>query len=360
MSAPQPPAAPGLRIATIGGVPVHLGWSWFLLAAVITFVFGRQLSESTSAGYLIGVGYALVLLVAVLVHEGAHALAARSFGITVHRVVADFLGGHTAFESAGLSAGRSAVIAAAGPGANLALALGAWLAHLVVADGVAGLVLSGIIWINGLLAVFNLLPALPLDGGQLLEAGVWGATGRRSSGMVVAGWGGRILTVGLAYWVLVRPVLAGQSPSMFSVAWGLLLGSVIWRGASRSIAVGRVRGLMEGRSVRSVATPVILVPPHTPVSEIAWGSAAVLVLDPSLGLLWAGHPAPEVPAATPVSAVSSPVPATAVVTAGPEADLWSIVPALQSTGTVVLVDSGQVWGAVTTSGLNEALVRPRA
>lgn len=362
MSDPSLPKAPGLRIATIGGVPVHLGWSWFLLAAVITVMFGAQLAEQTTWGYAIGIGYALVLLVAVLVHEGSHALAARSFGIAVHRVVADFLGGHTAFDARGLTAGRSASIAAAGPLANLTLAGLAWTAGGLVTGEVLELLLAGVAWINLLLAIFNLLPALPLDGGQLLEAAVWGATGRRSAGMVVAGWGGRVLTVAIAFWVLARPLLAGERPSTISVIWGLLLASVIWRGAGQAIAVGRLRGLMEGVPVGAVARPVTVVPPDTLVGDLPRTGLPVLATDATHRLLILSPPPGGVPADTPVSAVSVPVPAGAVIEAAPGADLWTVFPALQASGVghAVVVDQGRVWGLVTVEEMGQVLARGRS
>lgn len=363
MSSPSTAKGPGLKVASIAGVPVFLGWSWFLLAAVITVMFGGQLAQRTSYGYLIGLGYAVFLLVAVLAHEGAHAVAARGFGITVHRVVADFLGGHTAFDARSLTAGRSAAIAIAGPLANGALALIGWVGLGLTSSDVVSLICTGLLWINLLLAAFNLLPGLPLDGGQLVEAAVWAATGRRSSGMIVAGWGGRVLTVVVAAWVLARPLLAGQSPSLVTVAWGLLLSSVIWRGGSNAIAVGRARRFTEGRTVGEVAVPVVLVLPTTPLGDIVdlRSSRVVLTHDPSLGLLWVSHPRErqDAPQQVPVTAVATRVPAGSLVEVGPEGELWSALAPLSSPGVerVLLVRDGQIWGALTAADVTEAVSR---
>lgn len=364
MAHPHPGRAPGLRILSIGGVPVHIGWSWFLLAAVITVVFGAQLAERTRFGYAIGVSYAVLLLVAVLAHEGAHALAARSFRIPVHRIVADFLGGHTAFDGRSLTPMRAAVIAAAGPLANGALGLLGVALQAVVTDPVVGLVLAGVAWINLLLAAFNLLPGLPLDGGQVVEAIVWGLTGRRSAGMIVAGWGGRVLTLVIAWWALVRPLAAGVQPSLYTVLWAFLLGSVIWRGGTQAITVGRVRAALDGIRIAQVAAPATVLPASATVADLTLmpPAGAVFVTDPALGLLRVTHPPDGVPDATPVSALATPVPAEAVVEVAVDADVWGAFPALQAQGggVVVLTDRGRVWGVLTAALLEAHLGVARA
>ena len=73
---------------------------------------------------------------------------------------------------------------------------------------------------------------MPLDGGQVVESLVWKATGDRNKGAVVAGWCGRVLTVLLVLWFFVRPLAQGESIG-FSTIWVLVIGSVLWTGASR-------------------------------------------------------------------------------------------------------------------------------
>ena len=352
---------PGLKVATIGGVPVHISWSWFLLAAVIIVLTGARLDDRTPHAYLIGAGYALSLLIAVLVHEGAHALAARSLGIPVHRVVADFLGGHTAFASTGLTALRSAIIAASGPLANALLGGAAWVGIEIVESPVAGLVLLGVAWVNLLLAAFNLLPGLPLDGGQLVEAAVWGVTGRRSKGMIAAGWGGRLVAAVIVFWLVVRPLLSGVTPDTFTLVWAVLLISVIWRGASQAIAVGRSRGLLEGVTVRAAAQRVHLVSVGTQVGELRGTPASVVTLigDHPDGWLWVppGAVSDVVPDTAPLSSVASPVPARAICAAAPDGELWGVLTSMYEgrIGLAVLSHEGNVWGAITAQHLDAVL-----
>lgn len=364
MPEPRTAPSPGLRIATIGGVPVHLGWSWFLLAAVITVLFGSQLAGRTSLGYAIGFVYALFLLLAVLVHEGAHAVTARSLGIPVHRVVADFLGGHTAFDATSLTPLRAGLIAAAGPVANLALAGVGFVGGQLSTSPLAVLVLSGVTWINLLLAAFNLLPGLPLDGGQVLESIVWGVTGKRSAGMVAAGWAGRVLAVGIVAWVLVRPLLMGASPSLTTMLWGGLLASVIWRGASAALQGGQARRAIDGITIGSVAQRIHLVRPDTPVGEVHVPAGSVLLAGTGpqdLLLITAPDDSAPIPGNTPVSALGVRVPPEAIVESAPDSDLIATLAGLHHGGAnlVVLTTNGRPWGITTSREVGALLDRPR-
>ncbi len=349
---------PGLKVATIAGVPVHLAWSWFALAAAISLWFGLGAAGGSAAGFLVGLGYALFLLAAVLVHEGAHAGVARALGIPVHRVVADFLGGHTAFDARGLTAGRSALIALAGPVGNLTFAALVWLGGQGVGAGVLHLVLAGAAWINLLLAAFNLLPGLPLDGGQLVEAMVWGATGRRSRGMVAAGWGGRVLAVALGLWFLGRPLIEGTPPDTVVWLWALLLGSTIWRGGSAAIARGAALAGVDGITLGTVAAPAVLLPVDTPLSQaLATGRVAVGLDEtgrPTLVLVaWEGHDPRALPQHTPMAAVMRRIPDGNAVEAGPSDPVTIALAAMATSrvGLAVLCADGVPWGVVSADAV---------
>lgn len=94
---------PGLKIATLRGVPVYIGRTWPLIASVIVALFGPQVHrlhpEWGLGGYLLALAYAVLLLVSVLFHEAAHALAGQACGYRVNRIVADLWGGHTTYDT---------------------------------------------------------------------------------------------------------------------------------------------------------------------------------------------------------------------------------------------------------------------
>ena len=121
----------GIPLGRIAGVPVVLAYSWFIIAAFTVIVYGPVLEGRNPAlgvaAYVIAFGYALLLLISVLVHELAHALTARIYGWPTEKIVLNLWGGHTQFESFTATPGRSVLVALAGPAANFVLAGGAWL-----------------------------------------------------------------------------------------------------------------------------------------------------------------------------------------------------------------------------------------
>ena len=347
-----------MRIARVGGVPVYLAPSWFLIAAVIVAIVATPyFPDRVVTGIGIGVVQALLLLVSVLVHEAAHAVTARLFRMPVIRIVANLWGGHTSFEAARSTPGRLAAIAAAGPAANALLALVAWVALLASSGDRLSALLTGLVIINGSLAVLNFLPGMPLDGGQVVESLVWKATGNRNRGSVVAGWCGRVLTVLLVLWFFVRPLAEGR-PIGFETIWVLVVGSVLWSGASDSIRRGRSLSTLQRIRLGSVTRPVTVLPGSTPVQAGVDLDTHVVVLDdrgvPCLMLLDTGE---ELPAWAPLSAVVTRLPDQNVLEVSPDDDVEAVVLAMQTTGvgTVVLTQAGQAYGVVDGPTLSAAL-----
>lgn len=233
----------GWQVAAPGGVPVILAPSWLVLFALVIAAFGPRVRDELPAlgpvgAYALAAGYGVALLVSVLVHEAAHAVAARSVGARVGRVVVDLFGGHTVYDATDLTPATTAVVAAAGPIGNAVLAV-AGFAALRHVDGVVFLMVMAVVATNVALAVFNLLPAHPLDGGALLAAAVWGLTGRRGSGLVVSGWAGRALVVVVMLVTIGRPLLAGEHPPVLMLLWVAAVGAMMWQAAGRAVQDGR-------------------------------------------------------------------------------------------------------------------------
>ncbi len=269
-------AAPGWKVGHVAGVPVHVSQSWLLIAALVTFLFGQQLAPGLGgAGYLVAFGYAVALFLAVLVHEAAHAVAARAVGLPPTHIVITFWGGHTQFESEAASAGRSVLVAVVGPLANGVLALlsflvsGAFSTDTLDGGAVAGRLLLAFTITNVFLAVFNLLPGLPLDGGRVLEALVWRITGSRSTGTVVAAWAGRVVAV-LAIAYALLPLLQGRPLRLFTVVWAALIGAMLWSAAGQALKGAQIRSRAERLDL------AVLVRPAVPVAS---GSTLAVLAD---------------------------------------------------------------------------------
>jgi Zn-dependent protease len=265
----QPPARRSLRegipLGRIGGVPVILAYSWFVIAAFTVAAYGPVLAFRNPAlgagAYYVAFAYALLLLVSVLVHELAHALTAKMYGWPSEKIVLNLWGGHTQFESFTATPGRSVLVALAGPAANFAMAGATWLVVSALhPTGVADILTNIFLWANLVIGIFNVLPGLPLDGGRLVESAVWKATGSHAKGTIAAGWGGRIIVIALALWFVALPLLRGGEPDTSTLLITVLVCGFLWMGASGSIQQGRLRSRLHLVSAAALAEPAVGLP----------------------------------------------------------------------------------------------------
>jgi Zn-dependent protease len=243
---------------------------------VIVVLIGPQLGRAdrgASYGYLVALGYALLLLVSVLVHEVAHALAARWTGHPVDRIVADVWGGHTVYDATRSRPGTTALIAVVGPLANLVLAGVGYLLLPLVPGGTPRLLLGIVTMANLLVGLFNLLPGLPLDGGQIVSSLVWKATGSKGRGLVAAGWLGRIIAAGGVVLLVVLPLMRRESLDQTTFIWTLIIAAFLWVGASSAIRSGRIHEATSG-PVEQVLDPALLVPSASTVADAVAKAAA--------------------------------------------------------------------------------------
>jgi Zn-dependent protease/CBS domain-containing protein len=372
--------APGLRLVTIGGVPVYIGRSWPVIALIIVATFGPSVADSPLdlglGAYAVALAFAVLLLVSVLAHEAAHAVVATRAGYQVHRVVADLWGGHTAYEASGARPGASALVAIAGPAANALLALVGWLAMPAVpAGGVTSLLVGAIVYTNAFVAAFNLLPGLPLDGGFLVESLVWRITGSRESGLIAAGWCGRVVTVLVVFWFMGWPLLNGRQLDLFSLVWALFIGSFLWVGATNAIRSGRGSRLLGAIRIDSVWRPAASLPARASAAQALAlrtsgpGGTLVVIEDDwrrAIGLLddEALRAIPEQSlGGVAVTAVLRRQPDGWVVEATPDQSVAAVVMAMQQLGigaVGVRGPEGRIDGIVLAGDLEAALSRKPA
>lgn len=262
---------PGVVLFRPFGIPVHVTASWLIVAALITLVYGQLVEGRLLLGagsYALAFIFAVLLYASVLVHELAHSVVARAYGLPVRRIVLYVLGGVSEIEREAPTPGREFWIAFAGPALSLLLAAGFFgLSLFTDPFSVSGELLFQLWLANMLVGVFNLLPGLPLDGGRLLRAGVWKLTGRPLTGSVAAAWGGRILALFVAALPLLVAWSAGGAPSPWALVWGLVLGGFMWKGAGEALRVARVRARVPGLRARSLARAAVLVRTDTPLAE---------------------------------------------------------------------------------------------
>lgn len=280
------------------GVPVYVAPSWFLVAALITWVFGGQLDrvlpELGTARYLVALFFAIAFYASVLVHELAHTVVALRYKLPVRRIQLQFFGGVSEIEKESETPGREFLLAFVGPLLSLVLAGVFYVGMMFVAPGtVPGVLLAGLMVSNLLVAAFNLLPGLPLDGGRMLRAVVWKITGRPMSGTVAAAWVGRALAVitliGLP--LLTHTGTFGNNPGdlsgMDTITDALLaaiLAAIIWTGAGNSLRMARLREHLPELCARTLTRRAVPVEAATPLSEALRraneaGARALVVVD---------------------------------------------------------------------------------
>lgn len=260
-----------MRIGTIAGIPVRIRSSWFLVAGVIAVLMAPRI-EVVAPGlggltYVAGLAFAVLLYLSVLLHEVSHALAALSFGMKVRSVELHFLGGVTEIEEEASTARREAVVAVVGPLTSLAIGGLAWLMLPLVPYGLVQLTLQGLASANILIGVLNLMPGLPLDGGRVLRALVWGATRRPLTATLVAGWAGRVLAaLTLTLPFVIAGIVDGE-PRTIDMVFAVILAAFLWTGASQAIGAARLRARLPGLLARRLARRAIAVAHDLPLGE---------------------------------------------------------------------------------------------
>ncbi|MET8162028.1 site-2 protease family protein [Sphaerisporangium sp. NPDC005289] len=367
---PQRPASPGLRMGSPFGIPIYVSPTWLIVAAFITYTFQPVVADhlpgrTTFTTYLVAFVFAVFLYISVLLHELAHCVMARHFGLPVRRITLYMLGGVSEIEREPETPSREFLVAFVGPLVSLGLAAAGFAVSLVVPAETIPYVLILQLWVSNLIVgVFNLLPGLPLDGGRMLRAGVWKLTRNSVTGTKAAAWFGRGLAVALVVLTLGSSWVTEQEPDWGQVLWSVLLASFIWMGASQSLQVAKVRARMPHLQARTLARRAIAVTAEVPLAEAMRRAreaqaGAMVVVDHD------GHPTAIVNeaavAATPeqrrpwvsVGALSRSLEPSLVLPADLAGE--SLIDAMRETpsGEYLLVErGGDVYGVLVTADVN--------
>lgn len=355
--------AKGWVIGHAAGTRIVLRPGAVLLVAVITVLFGPTVGalrpDLGSSAYLVAAGFGVLLLGSVLLHELAHALVARRLGMDVPEIAVTLLGGHTQIAGA-TTPGADALVAVVGPATNGAIAVIAALVLPTLPPGVPALLVLLLAYANGFVAVLNLLPGLPLDGGRLLEALVWRMTGRRATGTLIGAWAGRALAVGLVLAAVGIPYLLGQVPDLVAVMWAALVALILWTGAGPFLVAVRRERAVTALNLADLVRPVHVVPVGTRVADL---DGETVVVDDGVVV---GYVDQAAAAAVPaehrgdaeVGSVLVPVPAVALVqvTLTGRPALQAATHAARASTVLVAVDAhGTVHGLIRVDDVVAAL-----
>lgn len=247
----------GWQLFSIRGIPLRIHPTWFVILLLATLAFEQQyrlsLAGQASAAlvWLIALVTALLLFTSVLLHELGHSLVALSQGVKVRSITLFLLGGVASVERECSTARGALLVAAAGPAVSLALAF----SLLASAHGAShlspllGEMVNQLGVLNLVLALFNLLPGLPLDGGLIVKALVWQLTGSQRRGVEVANASGRLLSI-LAMLLGTLLLLRGVG---LAGAWLMLLGWFGLGAARNQSQLLKVQTALQQLKVQEVA-----------------------------------------------------------------------------------------------------------
>jgi Zn-dependent protease/predicted transcriptional regulator len=280
----------GFRIARIAGIDIEINISWLVILALLTFtlaegVFPNQYEGWQTATYwAVGLAAALLLFVTVLVHEMAHALVAIRRGLPVPKITLFIFGGVSHLSRQPREAGEEFKIAAAGPATSVLVAIVCGLIALAVSDvnEQALAIFAYLATVNVLLAVFNMLPGFPLDGGRVLRSIIWRSTGSFRKATAAAGRVGQLF----GYGIMAVGFMFALGGAVIGGIWFIVIGwflSNAARGEAESVELERVLGRLAARDV--MRSDYVTVPPNTPLQAIVdryvlgEGTRAVMVAD---------------------------------------------------------------------------------
>lgn len=247
-----------LRLGRIGGIAVGVHWSVLVIMALlveglaVTVLPGAAPDQPWPVYWSVAVAAAGLFLASLLAHELAHALVARRFGIRVERITLWLLGGVAEFADEAPTARADLLVAAAGPVTSIAAGLSFGAATVAAtAAGAPAVVTAAFGWltvINVVLAVFNLLPGAPLDGGRVLRALLWRRHGDRYRAAMSAARAGHGLGMVLIFVGIAEVLFTGT----FSGLWLALLGWFLISAANAEAATARYHTLLGRVPVRAV------------------------------------------------------------------------------------------------------------
>lgn len=362
-----------VRLGRIAGVGVGVHWSLLVMVALVAGGLSQNRFAYDAPGYsggayaVAGILTAVGLLVGVLLHELGHAVVARRRGLSVDGITLSWMGGITRIEGDTVTWRNELLVAGVGPLVSAVLGGLLWLIRLGVGHAGAGSLplaaLGWLAWINVVLALFNILPAAPLDGGRVLHSVVWAAgRDRWRATRIAAGTGvvlgGAVIVLGL--------VVTERSQDLYN---GLLIGFIGWwlLGSARAeLGAGALHRALDGVTMADVMRPVGDAPGWITIRSFVeqysagragwvwllrdWNGAYAGVL---IGDAVAAVPYPHWDMARPLDVA---VPLQLTAGAAPADDALDVLARTGGRQVIFVVEGGRTLGAVLPTDV-EALVK---
>ncbi len=245
-----------IRVGNLFGIPFFVHGSWFLVLLLVTASYGTNLAASFPQlgllAWLLGLVTALGVFASVLAHELGHSWVALRQGIDVKSITLFLFGGLANLERESETPAEAFSVAIAGPAVSIALfGLFFAIAQLTPVSGPLAAVVSLLASVNLILALFNLIPGVPLDGGNVLKAAVWKVTGNPYKGVVFASRVGQAIG-----WIgIVSGLVPLFAYGSFNGIWNVLIGWFLLQNAGRSAQAASLQQKLSDLTVKEAVTP---------------------------------------------------------------------------------------------------------
>lgn len=269
----------GLRLGRLAGVEINADFGVLLICAFLAWSFSSGLLPAAVPGHVaitywsVGTVGAIAFIASLLGHEMSHSMIAKRNGLTVEGITLWMFGGVAVFSGEPKGPGAEFRIAAAGPAASFAIGAAFWGAAAAFANTLPDLWVVMLGWlgvINVFLAVFNLLPGAPLDGGRILGSIIWKVRGDRAAGRQGAAQVGKVLGLLLVAGGIAEMIF---TDSGVSGIWTAMIGWFLFNAARNESSYYAAERSMAGVSVASVMLSPVQV-------AVSWSSVAAVVNGP--------------------------------------------------------------------------------
>jgi Zn-dependent protease/CBS domain-containing protein len=255
---------PSIRLGRLFGIEIGANWSLIFIFAFVTWTLATMTLPQLAPGHgepaywLLAIAGAILFYISLLAHELSHALVAIRSGVKVAGITLWLFGGVSRLEGEPTNARSEAFIAGVGPLTSLAIALLALMvAFATQANALFSALFGYLALVNLVLALFNLVPAFPLDGGRLLSSILWQTSGSRQRGVHNAVRVGRVF----AYLMIAAGVFELFAGDPLSGIWIAFLGWFLLSAAASEEAGSTIRTALRSVPVSAAMTsPVVTLP----------------------------------------------------------------------------------------------------
>ena len=252
------------NLGRLFGIQIRLHYTWFIIFVLVTVSLVYP-DWSRWLSWVMGIATSLLFFASVLAHELAHSLVGRRHGVPIKSITLFIFGGMAQMTREATRASAEFKMAAAGPLCSLAIG-GLFGLLWLFTDGILRPAVLWLAQVNVILAVFNLIPGFPLDGGRVFRAILWRTTGNYGRSTLIATRVGR----GVAYlFILGGIVIIFALHEPISGLWLAFVGWFLDNAASASYRQEQWREALEGFTAADVmTTDYLVVPPVMTVAEL--------------------------------------------------------------------------------------------